>query len=237
MTAHATAHARLSWIDVRDAIRARILARDYGLGARLPRDEDIATELGCTRTTVHRAMQDLAAAGLIDRKRKGGTHVLADPITRATIDIPVTRSEVEALGRAYSHRVISNQRGPSPAPIMARFGAAQPRDMLHLGALHLADGRPYMLEDRWVDLATCPEILSVDFAAISANEWLVRHKPYTRVQMRFYAINADADSAAQLGCKPGDALLTVERTTWLDDAPITTVQAIAAPGYVLASKS
>jgi GntR family histidine utilization transcriptional repressor len=232
-----TAPSRLSWIDVRDVIRARILARDYGLGAKLPRDEDLAAELGCTRTTVHRAMQDLAAAGLIDRKRKGGTHVLADPITRATIDIPVTRSEVEALGRAYTHRLISAQRAQSPAPIMARFGGAQPRDMLRLGALHLADARPYMLEDRWVDLATCPQILAVDFAEISANEWLVRHKPYTRVQMRFFAINADAEIAAQLGCRAGEALLTVERTTWLDDAPITTVQAISAPGYVLASKT
>lgn len=232
-----TAPSRLSWTDVRDVIHGRILVRAYSLGAKLPRDEDIAQELGCTRTTVHRAMQDLAAAGLIDRKRKGGTHVVANPTTRATIDIPVTRSEVEALGHSYAHRLISTQRGPSPALIMARFGAAQPRDMLHLGALHLADARPYMLEDRWVDLATCPEILSVDFAAISANEWLVRHKPYTRVEMRFFAINADAEIVSQLGCRVGEALLTVERTTWLDNAPITTVQAIAAPGYVLASKT
>jgi GntR family histidine utilization transcriptional repressor len=232
-----TSPPRLSWTDVRDVIRGRILARNYGLGAKLPRDEDIAQELGCTRTTVHRAMQDLAAAGLIDRKRKGGTHVVASPITRATIDIPVTRSEVEALGRAYSHRLISSQRTPSPAPIMARFGAVLPRDMLHLSALHLADQKPYMLEDRWVDLATCPEILAVDFAQISANEWLVRHKPYTRVEMRFFAINADAEVAAQFQCGAGEALLTVERTTWLEDAPITTVQAIAAPRYVLASKA
>lgn len=232
-----TAAPRLSWTDVRNVIRARIVARDYALGARLPRDEDIAQELGCTRTTVHRAMQDLAAAGLIDRKRKGGTHVLADPITRATIDIPVTRSEVEALGRAYAHRMISTHRAPSHAPIMARFGAAQPREMLQITALHLADARPYMLEDRWVDLATCPEIMTVDFAQISANEWLVRHKPYTRVEMRFFAINADAGIAAQLGCNVGQALLTLERTTWLEAAPITTVQATAAPGYVLASKS
>lgn len=232
-----TTPSRLSWTDVRDVIRARILARDYGLGAKLPRDEDIAQELGCTRTTVHRAMQDLAAVGLIDRKRKGGTHVVVDPITRATVDIPVTRSEVEALGHVYAHRLISAQCCPSPAPIMARFGTAQPRDMLRLSALHLADARPYMLEDRWVDLATCPEILAVDFAKISANEWLVRYKPYTRVQMRFFAINADAEIAAQLGCGAGQALLTVERTTWFDGAPITTVQAIAAPGYVLASKT
>ncbi len=231
-----TAAPRLSWTDVRDVIRARILARDYGLGARLPRDEDFAQELGCTRTTVHRAMQDLAAAGLIDRKRKGGTHVVADPVTRATIDIPVTRSEVEALGRAYSHRLLSQDRAPAPAALMARFGIEGRREMLHIRALHLADNAPYMLEDRWVDLQTCPEILGVDFNAISANEWLVRHKPYTRVEMRFYAVSATISLAGDLCCDVGAALLAMERTTWLDAAPITTVQAIAAQGYSLATK-
>jgi GntR family histidine utilization transcriptional repressor len=59
------------------------------------RDEDIALELGCARTTVQRAMQDLSMAGLVERKRKGGTHVRTDPVTRATFDIPITRREVE----------------------------------------------------------------------------------------------------------------------------------------------
>ncbi len=101
---------RLSWTDVRDTVRARILARAYDLGARLPRDEDIAQELGCTRTTVHRAMQDLEKAGLIERKRKGGSHVRASPITRAVLDIPVARREIEEMGAVYSHRLLSRQR-------------------------------------------------------------------------------------------------------------------------------
>ena len=67
-----TLDTRLSWTDVRDQVRARILNRTYAPGDRLPRDEDIAQELGCARTTVHRAMQDLALSGLVERKRKGG---------------------------------------------------------------------------------------------------------------------------------------------------------------------
>ena len=41
---------RLSWTDVRDEIRTRILSRTYAPGDKLPRDEDIAAELGCART-------------------------------------------------------------------------------------------------------------------------------------------------------------------------------------------
>lgn len=229
--------ARLSWTDVRDEIRARILNRTYMPGDRLPRDEDIARDLGCARATVHRAMQDLSQIGLVERKRKGGTHVLSDPVTRATFDIPITRREIEQRGSAYDHRLISRAIETAPPSVMARFGLDQPVDMLRVRALHLADGRPYILEDRWIDPRSTPDILNVDLTRDSANEWLVRNKPYSRVDVRFSAMNAGEETARLLATTIGSALFVIERTTWIGRAPITTVQAVAAPGYQLRAQS
>ncbi|MDZ7904655.1 MAG: GntR family transcriptional regulator [Cypionkella sp.] len=234
MTAPAS---RLAWTDVRDELRARILTRVYKLGDKLPRDADLAAAFGCTRTTVHRAMTDLASAGLIERVRKGGTHVKADPVTRATLDIPITRLEVQAAGCAYSHRVIDRKACPSPPHVMARFALTAPRAMLRLVALHLADDRPYILEDRWIDLGTCPEVADLDFAQISANEWLVRHKPYARVELRFGAAAAQGDIALHLGAAKGAALLVMERITWDAENPITFVQSYAPQGYEIRAQS
>lgn len=228
---------RLSWTDVRDEVRARILNRTYAPGDRLPRDEDIASELGCARTTVHRAMQDLTLAGLVERKRKGGTHVRTDPVTRATFDIPITRREVEQRGSKYNYQLISRNFEASPISIMARFGLQTVADMLHVKALHLADNRPYILEDRWIDTRSTPEILEVDLTRESANEWLVRNKPYSRVDVRFSAINADGENADYLDAPTGSALFVIERTTWIGPSPITTVQSVAAPGYQLVAQS
>lgn len=228
---------RLSWRDVRDEIRARILNRTYEPGDKLPRDEDIAIELGCARTTVHRAMQDLSLAGLVERKRKGGTHVRTDPVTRATFDIPITRREVEQRGAKYNYQLISRDLEETPIEIMARFGIQRPTQMLHVKALHLSDNRPYILEDRWIDTASTPEILNVDLTRESANEWLVRHKPYSRIEVRFSAMNAKGESAKHLSTPAGSALFVIERTTWIGAAPITTLQAVAAPGYQLSARS
>lgn len=229
--------ARLSWTDVRDQIRTRILNRTYAPGDRLPRDEDIATELGVARSTVHRAMQDLALAGLVERKRKGGTHVKTDPVTRATFDIPITRREVEQQGKKYGYQLISRALAASPMAVMARFGIQHPVEMLHVRALHLADNRPYLLEDRWINARSTPEILNVDLAVESANEWLVRFKPYSRIDVRFYAMNAMGDTARHLSAAEGTALLVIERTTWIGTDPITSVQAVAMPGYQLAARN
>ena len=95
---------RLSWTDVRDRIQTRILDRTYAPGDKLPKDEEIAEDFGCARSTVQRAMQDLSQSGLVERRRKGGTTVRADPVTRATVDIPITRREVEERGCKYDYQ-------------------------------------------------------------------------------------------------------------------------------------
>lgn len=231
-----TVAARLSWVDVRDRIHARILNRTYRPGDKLPRDEDIAQELGCARSTVQRAMQDLSDAGIVERKRKGGTQVRADPVTRTTLDIPITRKEVEQRGGVYGYQLLSRSVEDTTPWAGAKFAFSQPQSMLRVEALHLSDQRPYILEDRWISIETVPDILSVDLAAQSANEWLVRNCPYSRLDLRFYAIQADQKTAEQLDAPAGSALLVMERTTWVEDAPITTVRAVTRPGYQLVTQ-
>lgn len=232
-----TADTRLSWTDVRNEIQARILRRAYGPGDKLPRDEDIAQELGCARSTVQRAMQELSLAGLIERKRKGGTHVRVEPIVRASFDIPITRREIEERGAKYNYLLISRELADSPAPVMARFELHRPAPMLHVKALHLADNQPFILEDRWIDITTTPQILDVDLSRQSANEWLVRHKPYSRIDVRFSAQSAQGETAAHLCAPDGSALFVTERTTWTGTLPVTTVIAVAAPGYQVSART
>ena len=228
---------RLSWRDVRDEIHEAILSGRYGPGDRLPRDADIADDLSCARSTVQRAMQDLFNNGLVERRRKGGTRVRSEPVTRATLDIPITRREIEQKGGRYGHQLIHCNQTEAPLGVMATFGLTKMRPMLRVEALHLSDGRPYIFEDRWISLDTVPEIAEVDLTSRSANEWLVLNRPYDQCDLRFYAISANSRVADLLQIKTGAALLVMERTTWINNAPITTVQAITTPGYQLLTRS
>ena len=170
---------------------------------------------------------------MVERRRRGGTRVRAEPVTRATLDIPITRREVEQKGGRYGHQLIKRQHMTTPRSVMAMFELAAPQDMLRVEALHLSDGCPYILEDRWISLQTVPEMRDLDLTTQSANEWLVLHKPYSRCDLRFYASAADRQIAELLQTDMGTALLVIERTTWIDTNPITTVKAITRPGYQL----
>lgn len=224
---------RHSWKSVRDVIHGKILDSTFGPGDKLPKDEELAGELGCARATVQRAMRDLAESGVVERRRKGGTHVRSDPVTRATLDIPITRREVEQRGSVYGYQLINLEEADTPYEIAASFGLPSPCRMLRVEAVHMADRRPYIYEDRWISPQTVPEIRDVDLTAESANEWLVRNKPYNRCDLRFYAERAGAYHARLFNTDVNEALFVMERTTWLNDDPITSLKAVTAPGYQL----
>ncbi|MEM1429952.1 MAG: GntR family transcriptional regulator [Pseudomonadota bacterium] len=228
-----TARLRHRWTDIRDAVHARVLNGTYRAGDKLPRDEDLAAELGCSRSTMQRAMQDLSDSGLLERRRRGGTHVRADPVTRARLDIPIVRREVEGIGAVYGYRLRHRAYRNAPREVLNRLRLEAPRKLLRVEALHLADGAPYIAEDRWVCPETVPGILDLDLSEQSANEWLVRNTPYSRCDLAVTALQADAPAASALHCAPGAALLAIDRTTWIDAAPITTVRSICRPGYRL----
>lgn len=226
------APARHTWKSVRDTIHARILDTTFGPGDKLPKDEELAERLGCSRATVQRAMRDLAESGVVERRRKGGTHVRADPVTRATLDIPVARSEVERRGSVYGYQLISlEETARPPYAIAAAMGLPATATLLRVEALHMADHRPYIYEDRWISLKTVPEIREVDLARQNANEWLVRNKPYNRCDLRFYAERAGDHHGRLFDTDVNEALFVMERITWLNGDAITLVKAVTAPGY------
>ncbi|MCE6962033.1 GntR family transcriptional regulator [Cereibacter sphaeroides] len=220
------------WEEIRAEVVRRIEARDWTPGALIPTEEALAQEFGCARATVHRALRDLAQAGLLERRRKAGTRVALHPARQARFDIPVTRLEVEARGQTHGFHLLDQREMPAPPPVASAFGLEAGAVLLRLRGLHLADGRPFLYEDRWLDPAVLPEPRP-DFRRISPNEWLVGHVPWTTGDIAFSAVNATAEEAAILGCERGAALFVTERTTRAEGRPVTSVRLAHAPGYRL----
>jgi DNA-binding FadR family transcriptional regulator len=61
---------------VRRSLLERIVGGDFPPGVRLPAETDLATELGCGRSTVREALGQLATLGVVASRRGSGAHVL-----------------------------------------------------------------------------------------------------------------------------------------------------------------
>lgn len=218
------------WEDIRAEVLRRIRMRDWEPGALIPGEEALAEEFGVARATVNRALRDLAEAGVIARKKRAGTRVAERPVRRARLEIPVIRLDVLGRGLAYDFRLLADRLAPAPDPVTTRLGLPGGTVLRYLETLHLADKRPYVLETRWLNPACLPAD-APDFAAISANEWLVMHVSLVSGDIAFTAEPASAHEAAVLGVAAGTALLVAERTTQGTTGPVTLVRLAHAPGH------
>lgn len=224
-----------SWRWVRDWALGRIRGRDWAPGERIPDEAHIAADLGCARSTVNRALRELAAAGLLERRRKGGTRVAALPVRKATFEIPIIRLDIEARGHRSGYHLLASELKAPPELVRRGLKLREGTELRHLTALHLADERPFCVEDRWLNPAT-EGAEAADFAATSANEWLVRNVAFSEGSIAACAQTATAELAALLGCADGAALFVLERATWVESTPITWVRLTYAPGYRLVSE-
>ena len=233
---HAAVTARRTpargWQGVQDEVLRRLRTRHWKPGDQLPNEADLAIELGCSRTTVNRALQGLADDGLLERRRRGGTRVVMHPESKATFSIPIVRAQVERRGAVYGYRLLERRRERASALARVRMDLPSGTRLLHLRALHEADGLPWALEDRWIDTQVVPAADTIDFAVRSANEWLVETVPFGSGSMALAAVAASEDAAEVLRCDVGDSLFLNERSTRdIERRVITWVRMMYAPGY------
>ncbi len=222
-----------NWQSVREEVRRRIHAREWAPGDLIPNEADLAVEFGCARSTVNRALRSLAESGVLDRKRKAGTRVAAQPVARATLNIAVIRHEVEEHGATYGYLLIERAERVPPASISGAMKTRAAAKLLHVRALHLADDAPYAIEDRWINTDVVHSARSEGFEAVSANEWLMKHAPYTHGDIGFSAVQATVSDAETLGVPPQSALFAIDRVTWDNASSVTKVRLLFAPGYQL----
>lgn len=227
------AEGRNNWKSVQEEVRHRIAAHIWRPGDLIPNEVDLAKEFGCSRTTVNRALQELADGGLLDRKRKAGTRVAHNPVRRAKLDIPLIRAEIEAKGAVCRHAILTREMRPAPASVQVGMRAEPNEALLHLQALYTADDVPYVFEDRWINPHVVPSVIDADFSVLSPNEWLVRQVPADEGDIAFCATTCSPEVAAKLSCPPGAALFAVDRTTMHAGQIVTSVRLVFHQGYRL----
>lgn len=213
---------------IRQSFEQRILSGELAPGSRLPTEQEIMAEFACSRMTVSKALSALAAAGLIERRKRAGTFVARPRVHAMVLEVPDLAAQVAARGQVYRFRLDRREA------VTAREGHLAGQRALHVIGTHFADDAPLALEDRLVSLGAVPAIAGADLAAEAPGTWLLHHVPWTEADTRIFAIGATGDEARRLGLDPGAACLCVERRTWRGSEAVTSVrQLFVAAGYEL----
>ena len=212
---------RTGYREVKQALLARLRAGEWPAGTLMPGEVQLAKEFGCARVTVNRAIQELADEGIVVRRRRRGTEVLGDRARQARLTLHQARQQVESQGRHYAYRCLSQRKLNAGAGLARRLAVPQGSPLRALRCLHLANGRPFQLETRWISLSAVPEAAAQDYADQPPGEWLMRAKPLSEAEHRIQAAAARPPEAARLQSAPGAPVFVLQRRTWWRGEPVT----------------
>lgn len=213
---------------IRTDIETRILSGEWPPGHRIPFEHELMEQYACSRMTVNKVLTALAENGLIERRRRAGSFVARQHpnLEQVALEIPDVITAITQRGHSYGMQLLVREVRPADAsrPEEVALGAAG--EVLAIGCVHLADGRPFALESRLINPGVVPEALEMDFSSVAPGSWLMQHVPWTGGQYRLTAEAATAAEAALLKVDEGTPCFVINRNTWRGDQPLTSVRQI-----------
>lgn len=176
-------------------------------GARLPSERWFCDELGVSRATVRRAIEELVADGLVEARGRG-SFVRGDTL----VEPPNTLMSISELGRSRgleaTARVLASEIRPATIDEAEAFGIAPGAELLELQRLRMLDGLPIALDENRVPIRVLPSAADLDFTTESLYDAIERAgHGLVRADYELEARIAGERDAELLGLEPGAPVL------------------------------
>jgi GntR family transcriptional regulator len=193
-------------------LRDQIVAGTLPEGAALPKEETLCEQFGVSRITVRRALSDLAAQGLVQRRHGIGTYVLpgAAP-ARAGLTLSFL-DHLRRVGAETQVRVIDLKR-EVPAPNIAALLLLPPGEpAIHAVRLRSTGSIPLMVTDAWIPADLGQKITRAALEKKALFELLMHQGiRFGRVVQEISAESAPPQLVRLLATETGSALLRLVR--------------------------
>jgi GntR family histidine utilization transcriptional repressor len=221
----------------KDHILQRIRSGEIGVGARVPSEHELVRSLKMARMTIHRALRELTAEGLLVRRQGLGTFVAPQRPRSELVEIRDFAEEVIARGHKHRMQVVALEAvraNPDLAPVFAVPAGSR---LFHSVGVHYEDEVPIILEERYVSPQFAPQYLEQNFTKQSPGSYLYQIEPPTEIEHVVLASAIDGKTRMLLKVDADEFCLILIRRTWVHGEPTTRSRFIMpASRYTLGSR-
>ncbi|MBS0123704.1 GntR family transcriptional regulator [Thetidibacter halocola] len=203
------AKARRVYLSLRDEIAEGRLSD----GDHLPGEQKLAETFGVSRVTVRRALEALAADGLIERRAGSGTQVRANGVADKPVamDFTTLMPQLVEMGQTTA-RLLSFSYGSAPEMVMRAMGLMAEDRVQIATRVRSAEGRPFSHLTTYVPEAIARNYSENDLATSPLYKLLERSGVrIAEAQQSVSATLAGPDVAEALEVAVGSALLSLRR--------------------------
>lgn len=215
---------------IKEHIVRHIEAGDWRAGDQVPSESTLVKQLKVSRMTVNRALRELTHEGLLVRVQGTGTFVAEKRPLFNLVELRNIADEIAGRGQRHAAKVELLKSEKAGADVARELGLSAGATIYHSLLVHFADSVPLQVEDRYVNPATAPGYLEVDFTALTPNEFLMRAAPATEVEHIVEAAMPDARTRRLLRMAETEPCLRLRRRTWSGNT-IVSVATLLHPGH------
>jgi DNA-binding GntR family transcriptional regulator len=223
------------YLQIARELKRGIAEGRWPVGARLPTEIELCEQFGISRFTARAAVRVLATAGLITRRQRVGTIVIATPDAARYSQDAASLPDLLQYAQDTELRLLYVGRIALSRSQARDFGAEAGVEWIYaVGIRHEAangharrrdGGRPLCLTRLFLNPALkgieskLRERKSAVYALIERDFGI----PIERVEQDLHGVVLDADDAANLGTKPGAPALRIVRRYFSDDGRLLEV--------------
>ncbi|MBB5372236.1 histidine utilization repressor [Acidocella aromatica] len=198
-----------------------IAAGRWTEGGKIPSEFELMETLGASRMTVHRALREMSADGLLLRVQGVGTFVQPRAPRATLLEVYDIAEDIQARGHTHRAEVLRLEALRADVALATEFRLSPRGRIFYSEIVHYENDDAVQLEERFVSPDFAPGYLKQDFTAITTNRYLQSIAPPMEVEHIIHAITPDAHIQARLNVGVHEPCLRLLRRTWAESGPAT----------------
>ncbi|WP_164667682.1 GntR family transcriptional regulator [Virgibacillus doumboii] len=222
-------------IQVRDIIRKEVLQKKLvDENGKVETEHALMERFGVSRVTIRNALKMLVDEGVIIRERGRGTFLRINHPENWTGRLLGFTEIIKESGFVPDAQITKQGYGVQEAMESELKSKLNTERTWELKRIRFADTHPTAVEHAFYPAKYGPSLEEQDLKSIAIYKYFEEELNVylNEAKQMISAVNADAESAALLKVKEGDALLYIERITYSSDStPIEFLKAIYRPDH------
>jgi GntR family transcriptional regulator, histidine utilization repressor len=198
-------------------------------GALMPSESELVAQFGVSRMTVNRALKELQAEGLVNRVQGVGSFAAPLHKVSSMLRLRDVHDEIAERGHVHQAQVQLQTSEAATKGLAAQLGLSPGDEVFHTCIVHLENGVPLQVEDRYVNPAEAPDYLAQDFSHTTPTHYLFEATALWRAQYTIESSLPTKKEAQWLGIAPADPCLVVVRRT-MSRTGVITLARLVHPG-------
>ena len=197
-------------------IAAGIANGDFPVGSRLPTEDDLIKRFKVSRTTVRKAIQNLAGRALVEIRRGTGTFVMQPRITQELTELTGFVEDMQALGHDPTARLIDRTVVVANDEVARQLALAAGTRVMRIRRVRLANRVAMSLDETYLPLEIGEKIVTHDLEVEPIFTLLEQRYGIALVdaEYRLEAASANQEVAAALNIDAGSPIFLIERTSY-----------------------